>query len=147
MHVAHERKVRNAQGPSAFHWNTGGWFGGQIGGTAWMLQALFYIRSEPMLAAIAVGCFIGGNIVGLILWSLRGRIAFYPAVQVLLAALGAISVVYFVAYDVFGRLSELDPRFERPYWALLIFPVLMVLFYFKERAAQQRAAAQQPIGR
>ena len=45
------------RGTGTFQWNAGGWFGGQIGGTAWMLVA-------GVLGLAILVCFLIPNVVG-----------------------------------------------------------------------------------
>ena len=43
-------------GPGQFQWNTGGWFGGQLGGTLWILVGaatlILMLATEPRLAIV-----------------------------------------------------------------------------------------------
>ena len=124
--------------PSAFKWSAGGWFGSLIGGTAWMLSGLL-IGPRPMTIRVTLTCWGAPNIVGLLLWRRRERIAPYAAMQYLLATIALFAVLYFLGLNALGRQPVLDARFgERQYWLLLLFPALMAWFYFQERAAKNR---------
>ena len=52
-------------GPGIFQWNTGGWFGAQLGGTVWMLLAAIWMAPlNPWLAVLWLLCFAVVNAVG-----------------------------------------------------------------------------------
>ena len=71
---------------SGFQWNTGGWFGAQLGGTLWiLLLAVLLVSKDVWLALTVFAAFLLPNVVGTLLWRARGRIAAYPAIQILLA--------------------------------------------------------------
>ncbi len=77
-----------------FQWNMGAWFGGQIGGTAWMLVGTVVLASHaPEVAAIWGLGFVLVNALGIWLWGHRDRFRPYPALQVLMLVCGIQSVI------------------------------------------------------
>ena len=129
-------------GTGRFQWNTGGWFGSQLGSTCWMLLCglLFLIDSEILAGLLMLACFAVPNIVGTAVWARRGRIAPYPAVQLLLVVLFISTAAALVLTDCLGLLGRLDPRFEDPrilYLLLLLFPALMLVFHLRNGSSTQ----------
>lgn len=52
-------------GPGCFQWNTGGWFGSQLGSTAWMLVgAVVLIPHAAEVAGVWLSCFAVANAIG-----------------------------------------------------------------------------------
>lgn len=89
-------------GPGRFQWNKGGWFGGQIGCTAWMLVGAVVLAPQaPEVAGIWLVCFAIANAIGSWLWSRRGRLRPYPALQALLLICGTGGLLALVALHLF----------------------------------------------
>jgi hypothetical protein len=148
---------RPTPGPGRFQWNAGGWFGSQLGGTAWMLVGTaILVPQAPGLAAWWAACFAAANAVGAGLWLRRDRVRPYPALQSLLAACGlaglfAVSVLHrFRPDDIRLGLSWQQGRFalDAPqggtlnhiYAALLLgVPALMAWFAVMEWAGLREA--------
>jgi len=62
-------------------WNAGGWFGGQLGGTVWLLLLGILLLGIDVIAALGVLlCFAGANAIGTWLWSRRRRYPLWPPV-------------------------------------------------------------------
>jgi hypothetical protein len=90
-------------GPGQFQWNTGGWFGGQVGSTSWLLVGAAVMAPDaPWIAAWWAICFLGANTVGFETWRRRDRIRPYPAIQALLAVCGVAGLLAVVALHAFG---------------------------------------------
>lgn len=129
-------------GSGRFQWNAGGWFGSQIGSTLWLL--LLGILSAPksfLLSIIIICCFLAPNIIGSVLWTRRDRIAPYPAIQCLIAIIGICSLIAFVSCDLMGHLGsggENVSDSDNIYWILLIFPAVMVMLHFLNRAGDDQ---------
>ena len=95
------------QGPGHFQWNKGGWFGSQLGGTAWSLTAA--------LMCVAAGSYLGGigflvaflvpNALGTWLWRQRDRIMPYPAIMALLAVCLLCVLLGFGSLDLYARVQ------------------------------------------
>jgi len=130
-------------GSGSFQWNTAGWFGGQIGSTIWILivgiLALFYNIPAGLLV---ISFFLLPNAIGYFLWHNRDRLEPYPAVQCLMASIFLFSFFTFLAYDLSGLASQLGPKSVRSYrnfyFILLLYPGLMIQFYFLNRGAKNK---------
>lgn len=133
-------------GAGRFQWNGGGWLGGQLGGTAWMLAGAAVLAPHaPEVAAIWLACFSAANVVGGALWWRRDRLQPYSAIQALLAACAIGGVIALTALHI------LRPglRINEPSWArmadepgaafalLATVAFLMASFHFMERQARQ----------
>lgn len=136
------------QGQGHFQWNAGGWFGGQLGSTVWLLVgAALVVPQSLKVAGILFGCFLLPNLLGLWLWSRRDRIAPYPAMQALIWTVAVFATVAFLTFDFaaaelpyLGTQLESQPFSSLMYCFLLIFPGLSLLFYLIEREARRQQA-------
>ena len=128
------------KGSGRFQWSAGGWFGSQIGSTFWLLLlGILLVPRSPGPAVIVLGCFLLPNVIGLVIWSRRDHLAPYPAIQSFIAIVGVASLVAFVCWDRSGYLAEASRQVQgsrSPYWILLIFPAVMVMFHFMNRGKQ-----------
>src|ERR1035437_8974429 len=91
------------KGTGQFQWNTGGWFGAQMGSTAYLvcLGTAYSVRALVPGIAIVL-CGLLPNVIGFRMWKQRDRLLPYPAIQRLLLvifAFTAIAVVVFVACE------------------------------------------------
>ena len=96
-------------------WNPGGWFGSQVGGSAWILVGgLLCLPRDGTTGLIVLALFAAANLVGLQLWSRRARLSAYAGLQLLLVVLGlaGLATVFvldraglFEAIQVGGRVS------------------------------------------
>jgi hypothetical protein len=88
-------------GPGRFQWNSGGWFGSQVGSTAWMLVgAVMFAIKAPWIAAAFSLCFAVANVVGTALWSRRDRLRPYAAMQLLILVIGVSGMVAIASVDM-----------------------------------------------
>lgn len=136
------RKIAR-RGEGQFQWNAGGWFGAQLGGTLWMLiLGITLLGQQPGLGLLSLGLALLVNLAGFLLWHIRDRLAPYPCIQGLLTLVGIATLALLLAFDAADRLALLDPRFQdHPrglYMLLLMFPGLMALFYFQNRAGRPK---------
>jgi hypothetical protein len=88
-----------AQGPgvgrpeSPQEWSAGGWFGAQIGASAWLLiTALVLAAHDRTVAGLVLGIFLLANILGTTLWLRRVAMGRYKALQILIAIVCAASL-------------------------------------------------------
>jgi hypothetical protein len=130
-------------GPGRFQWNTGGWFGAQLGSTIWLLGATAILLPKYAGAgAVALFCFLAPNVFGLILYLNRSRIAPYPAIQWLIFGIGSASVIFVVYLNRSNLVGEIDPALSYGQWGfyllLVMFAGLMALFHILERKAVNR---------
>ncbi len=120
-----------------FQWNRGGWFGGQLGGTLWLLLlgGLLLAQGHPVGALVVVlGLF--ANAVGCLLWRARRRWAPYPALQLLIAVCGLCAAAALGAVYVAGRTVP-GWSFPQAAYALAVYPALMAMFSLQERSARR----------
>jgi hypothetical protein len=122
------------EGSGKFQWNTGGWFGAQIGSTLWLLLlGMILLNKNVIIGSIILLFFILPNMMGWIIWNERHRIEPYPAIQALLGMIGFSSLFAVIILDLSGYITKLEPGMrdspKQAYWYLLIFPVLMIAFH------------------
>ena len=81
------------------NWNLGGWFGGQLGATVWILVAgiLTAIRDLPT-GVFVVLLFAIPNVVGVVLWLSR-KLSCYASTQVLIGISGTCGLVTVYALE------------------------------------------------
>ena len=117
-----------------FSWNRGGWFGGQVGASAWMgLLGVLMVPISPALALVALlGCAIP-NVLGSWLWAERQRFEPHLAFQALAAVSGLCALAVVSLFDYAGQLHELGSGYNL-YWVLLVYPAVMAQIYFLARA-------------
>jgi len=135
------------KGRGRFQWNSGGWFGAQIGATLWVLIGGIVLWPESSAAGIAgVTAFVIPNAAGLALYMNRHRIAPYPAIQVLLFMIGAFSFGFIVYLDRTGLIQRFDPRLASDSWGFYALPggfaALMLVFHRMEHLPTPRKDAE-----
>ena len=144
--------------PDGVRWNAGAWFGGQIGGTAWMLTAfVVYAWQAPWLGILFLAGFVAANALGLWLWSNRRRFRFFRSVQLMMLVCGCLALASVLSLDFFapGDLKHYliwqgnRPRqaganrseFRSAYLMLcLMIPALMIQFEIQGRLAKRGAS-------
>ena len=83
-------------------WNAGGWFGSQVGATAWIGVAAALTAFQDLRTGLALlALFAVPNVIGLWLWRRRDRTSAYAGTQVLIASAGAAGL---------GAIAVLDNR-------------------------------------
>jgi hypothetical protein len=148
------------KGLGMFQWNRGAWFGGQIGGTAWLIPAgLIFLAKIPIVGIVWLGIFAAINAIGYRLWSRRDRLNPYHAIQILLVACGIGGLCALGALVVLRPEASL-PEIEFHDWkfwvvedrrtslrsAFLFFlvgiPLMMGWFHLAEQSARKAIAAE-----
>ena len=126
-------------GAGRFQWSAGGWFGSQLGGSLWLAITALVVRQEaPRVAAIASSAFLAANLVGTILWLGRSRLPPYPALQVLLLALGGAALVASLALRQAIANGAIEPRLGvRPLLVLALYLGLAVFFWALEASGRR----------
>lgn len=138
--------------PGRFRWNRGGWFGAQLGGTAWMLVgSVVLLPHAPEVAGVWLACFAVANAIGSWMWRRRDRLRPYPALQALLAVCGANGLMALVALHVcrpglritrpLGIYLADEPRLIL--WLLVLVISLMTWFHLQERGAKKEGLTSQ----
>lgn len=125
------------RGSGQFQWNRGGWFGSQIGATAWLilLGGLIVAQGE-LVGAVAVVLGLLSNGLGLLLWRRRRTLSPYLAIQALVGICGLSALISLIAISAAGSSFETSQAF----WYLLLFPAVMLMFHLQERAARKADA-------
>jgi len=121
-------------GPGRFQWNRGGWFGGQLGATLWLLLLGGILLAHGRTAGgvvLALGLAINGF--GFYLWRARHRFEPYPAIQVFIGGCALVAVVSILLASAAAEASEPIPSLA----TLLIYPALMAIFHLQERSARK----------
>ena len=137
------------QGKGRFQWSTGGWFGAQIGSTAYLvvLGALLAFPS-PRAGILLLVCGLLPNIIGTWIWMRRDRFAPYPALQLLggtLFVFTALALGGLVLGSArLGLLPSSIAEARQVAWIILIYPAMMLMFHFQEREASR---AKPPAGK
>jgi hypothetical protein len=121
-------------GPGIFHWNTGGWFGAQLGGTAWMLLAALWMAPlNPWLAALWLLCFAVVNTVGTWLWLQRDQIAPHTAFEFLAMLVAGGGLLILVTLDWWWPASVPRESLWQGYATFFAAPIVMAVWYILER--------------
>jgi uncharacterized membrane protein YczE len=106
-------------------WNTGAWFGSQLGVSAWLLGSFFQSLSEYFnLALLSLSCFLAINIIGCILFSFKKNISFYRAINLFILSSFLFTTLYMIALHQAYSIESL-----KYYLYLLLFPFLLIQFY------------------
>jgi len=116
------------------NWNVGGWIGGQLGATVWILVAglLTAVRDFPT-GMFVVLLFAIPNVVGIVLWQSR-KLSCYGSTQLLIGVSGicGLATVYvlenanaWTQIQTGGQVSA-----QSSYWIIgLVYAGLMLMFY------------------
>ena len=134
MHLDGKRRT------GSFHWNRGGWFGGQIGATLWLVLLGGLLIAQGRLTGAAVLVLgILPNLVGLLLWRRRHTLSPYPALQILFSTAG-ISALVSMLVIVRSGVTPSSLQLPSGLWFLLVYPGLMFVFHLQEWAGRKAAA-------
>ena len=135
------------KGNGIFQWNTWGWFGSQIGATAYLVILGAALASKELLPGLLIlACGLIPNIAGYAIWRRRDRLAPYPAIQRLMLTIflfTAIALGVAIFYEHSGNLKYLSGATQSA-WIPLIFPALMLMFHFQEQAGKKQSNTRQP---
>ncbi len=135
--------MRAMRGKGQFQWNTGGWFGAQLGGTCWLaiFAIMLFAGGYPAVGLAVLTCFLIPNVLGFWLWRRRDRVQPHPAIQLLLATMAVTATLALVLFhvtsadEVFAGGERFQPRM---YLYLLFYPAMMLMFYVVERGGRKR---------
>ncbi len=116
----------------AFRWNAGGWFGGQLGTTAYVLLiGSIVLVDSPRDGIPILLCGLIPNLFGLYLWHLRARLSPYTGIQALMLGTFACALV-FAGLIVWFVTPQTAQRYfsgvEKALWVLAFFPLMMLHF-------------------
>ncbi|WZO98852.1 hypothetical protein EP7_000443 [Isosphaeraceae bacterium EP7] len=142
--------------PDGIRWIGGAWFGGQLGGTAWMLTAFAtYVWQIPWLGLLFLSAFLGINAAGIWIWRNRGRFRFFRSIQLMILVCGGLALLSIAAFDSqpsWGLLHDVEwqggtlrwremrrSELRGVYGILLIqVPFMLLLFEVLGRRSRQR---------
>ena len=125
------------QEPNQMQWNLGGWLGGQLGGSVWMLVAgLLSFSADPTAAVTVIVLFALANLVGVILWRRRDGLSPYVGIQILLPVLGVFGLAGVFVLDQAGIYETIQIggtiSAHATYTAIVVVvAALMLMFYFR----------------
>lgn len=118
------------------HWNAGGWFGGQLGATIWILIAgIPTVLRDPTTGLLVIGLFLIPNLIGLALWIGR-KLTCYASTQILIAVSGTcgLATVYLLnRANVWMQIQTgSQVSAQSTYWIIgLLFGGVMLSFYLR----------------
>jgi hypothetical protein len=134
-------------GRGSIQWDSGGWFGGIIGGSSWLLFGALALLWQGELASSFVSgasCLLVLSLAGW-LWVRRDRIdPFHGLACVLILLSVLMPIVWFVCWDI-----PTDQPMPSLYWirgvrsaaACLIAPVILACFFARERIFKSKPCA------
>jgi len=117
-------------------WNTGGWFGGQIGGSAWiLLAAILSAVHDTLTGLILFVIFVVPNVIGFLMWR-KQNLSCYTAMQILIAMMGVCSLLAIFVLDRAQLWREIQSGGSMSaalgyILVSLVFTILMLMFYFR----------------
>ena len=124
---------------SQMRWNLGGWLGGQVGGSCWMLVAgLLSIPANSNAAITVLGLFVLANFAGWLIWRRRDSLSPYKGLQLLVPVLGATGIAAVYVLDNAGIYESIQVGSGVTAWETYVIfigvvVVLMVMFWWQER--------------
>ena len=128
------------------NWNVGGWFGGQLGATVWILVAgiLTAIRDLPT-GVFVVLLFVIPNVVGVVLWLSR-KLSCYATTQILIGITGIFGLVTVYVLENANAWEQMQTggqvSAQSSYWIIgLVYAGLMLMFYVRFGRLENRPEA------
>ena len=118
------------------NWNIGGWFGGQLGATVWILVAgiLAAIGDFPVGISVVL-LFAIPNVIGIVLWQSR-VFSCYVSTQLLIGASGLCGLLAVFALDSANAWMQIQTggqiSAQSTYWIIgLVYGGLILMFYVR----------------
>jgi len=124
---------------SQMRWNLGGWLGGQVGGSCWMLVAgLLSIPANSNAAITVLGLFALANFAGWLIWRRRDSLSPYKGLQLLVPVLGGTGIATVYVLDNAGIYESIQVGSSVTAWETYVIlagvvVVLMAMFWWQER--------------
>lgn len=123
----------NGKSSAHFRWTPAGWFGCQLGCTAFLLTGLVeFLGRDSWMSFFCLTSFVVLNAWGLHLWSLREKLSAYQGVQRFAAATWVDIIILVILVNQRGLTSPV------PYWTIAFIPAIMLMVYFQEWSARRR---------
>ncbi len=124
-------------GLNQMQWNIGGWLGGQLGGTTWILVAgILSLRVDITTALVVISLFVLANVIGMAIWRRKDRLSAYAGVQLLLSITGIVGLaaVYVLERAHIYETIQIGGAVSAS-WTysviILVVAALMLTFYFR----------------
>lgn len=124
-------------GLNQMQWNIGGWLGGQLGGTTWILVAgILSLRVDITTALVVISLFVLANVIGMAIWRRKDRLSAYAGVQLLLSITGIVGLaaVYVLVRAHIYETIQIGGAVSAS-WTysviILVVAALMLTFYFR----------------
>jgi len=117
-------------------WNAGGWFGGQLGGTVWILvAAALSAFHDVSIGGVLLGLFLVPNIVGYLFWRTRWW-SCYAATQWLIGLMGICGLLAVYVLDRGSLWLEIQTggsgSAQSGYFIVGgVFALMMLVFYVR----------------
>lgn len=125
-----------AEQQARLEWDAGGWFGSQLGGTAWILvaAAICFFR-DISTGLLLLLFFVAPNLLGLVLWQ-RKKLSCYVSIQLLFASCGLSGLFAIYVLEQSGLWLEIQTGgavSSAGGYFLLTSVVLILMVYFHLR--------------
>lgn len=136
-----------------FRWNTGGWFGGAIGSTAWLLPCggICFLDGDLFVATLVWGCFVLANVVAIFLWMQRDQLALFPALMKLMAVLAIVIPTAWIAIRFWASPQALEKMGMPPGLAVDVLVVMAVpavaCFLYMRKSQMEKLDVNQPLAK
>lgn len=120
-------------------WHAGGWLGGQIGGSCWMLIAgLLSYSADPTAAITVLGLFGLANLAGWLIWRRRDSLSQQKGLQMLVPVLGATGIAAVYVLESAGIYESIQIGASvtaGETYAILagVVVALMIMFWWQDR--------------
>lgn len=134
--------TRAILGNGWYQWNSGAWFGGGLGGIAWMAIAVLFLlaNNQPTIAVTPALGFAIGLTALVTLWNYRTRIAPFRALMIQLGLLALVVPPVLITISTQANSSSLvTMNWPKSSWSVfaasMIVPALTLWFVLLERTA------------
>jgi hypothetical protein len=117
-------------------WNAGGWFGGQLGGTAWILVAAALTTArDTSTGFILLVIFLVPNTIGYLLWRMQ-KMSCYASLQILFILIGVFGMLAIYVLErrhlwIEIQMGSSVSAAYAYYMIIFITAILILMFYFR----------------
>ncbi len=126
-------------GRGRFQWNAGGWFGGALGGSAWMFLAAVMLTAndQVLVATVPAAAFLTVTIVAIVLWRRRSYLSPFAGLMAMMTVMAVIipAVWTYLEWQRPNNLLSLGswPNSSNGrLFAYLLVPLMMIWFAIME---------------
>lgn len=145
------RQKSAISGPGRFQWEIGGWFGGVVGGSAWLVPVavILAFNGQATLALLPAGSCLLMLAVGTVLWQRRDRVRPFPALLAVLALFSIATPLNWIAVSA-NATTESLVALRWPQWpgitalVTLICPLILVSIYAAEKIFRSSRTSSNP---